>query len=116
VAALALVVAVQDRRRGAWLVFVVASALASYMLLLAAIVVVAQLVSLSLLGRGRPPARAIAIVSVAIALLWSPLLLVAVRQGRGQLAWIAPPTLRNSLSTVPFLLSASGAAAVTVVG
>src|SRR6202035_3587721 len=84
-AALALVVAVQDENGVAWVFFVASAVLAAYMLLLAALVVVAQIAALSVIGRRSLDVRRVLFAIGVIVLLWTPLLVIAVRQGSWQL-------------------------------
>jgi len=103
--ALALVVALQDRKRWAWVAFVVCSVLAVYMVLLAGLVVLAQVVSLTLLPRSRFEARRAAVSAAAILACWVPLGVAVVRKGSGQLDWIARPNFSSYEYLGRFLVS-----------
>lgn len=105
-AALALVVAVQDRRRSAWIWFVVCGGLAAYMILLASLVVVAQLAALFLLPRRELEIRRAAWSSAAVIVLWLPMGAAALHRGAGQLNWIGPSNLDADQYLGRFVLSA----------
>jgi mannosyltransferase len=111
--ALALVVAVQDRRRWAWAVFVACSALAAYMVLLTGLVAVAQLVALALLPRTMLELRRIAWSCAALVAAAVPLAAAVGHRGSGQLDWIAPPTSSVFWEIVRFVLSAGGSRRVS---
>lgn len=115
-AALALAVAVQDRSRAAWIWFVGLSTLACYMLLIAALAVLALLLSLALLPRSQLEARRIVVAIGAIAVLCLPLGLMALRRGRGQLDWIIPSNFANDRYLGRFALSAPSSGHVALAG
>ncbi|HTV12708.1 MAG TPA: glycosyltransferase family 39 protein [Acidimicrobiales bacterium] len=89
---LALVCAVQGRGRRAWAAYAVLTALAIYTLVLSVLVVVAQVLSLLVVGHWRDlPKRQLGFSLGAIALLGAPLVWVFVDHGTGAASWIAPP-------------------------
>lgn len=113
--ALALVVAVQDRRRWAWAAFVACSALAAYMVLLTGLVVVAQLAALLLLPRGMLELRRIGVVCLALLAAAIPLAAAVIHRGSGQLDWVGQATLSDYKEIGHFMLSASTSDLVTAV-
>jgi hypothetical protein len=88
---LALVVAVEERRRWAYVAWAVLSVLAVYTILLGALGLVAQAASLSLRKRGDVPWRPLAVAAAAGAALCVPLAIVAASRGSAPIAWLAPP-------------------------
>jgi hypothetical protein len=94
-ATLFLVRAVQDGHRCDWTLFAVATALAVYAHLFAALVLPAQLVSLLALGREAPWRRAV-VASAGACLLLAPgtAAVVLSRQG-GQIDWLTAPHARQ---------------------
>lgn len=73
----------------AWVAYVLFSALAMYMSLMAALFVVAQLATFRWWWRRR--GWAVACAAVAIAALSIPLVLLALSRGSGQLSWVSSP-------------------------
>jgi mannosyltransferase len=113
--ALALVVAVQDRRRWAWVAFVVCSALAAYMVLLTGLVVVAQLVALALLPRRMLELRRIAWSCLALLLAALPLAVAVIHRGSSQLDWIGQANLSDYQEIRRFMLSSSSSSFLALV-
>jgi mannosyltransferase len=89
----ALAVAVIDRRRGAWIAFVITATIAAYMTLLATLAVLALLVALFLVRRDELEIRRVLISVGTLFALWTPLAIAAIRRGSGQLDWIQQLTL-----------------------
>jgi mannosyltransferase len=88
---LALVVAVQTRRRLAWVLYAVLSALAVYTILLSALVLLAQAVSL-LARRGRDLSwKALVGAGAAVGLMLVPLLVVVASHGTRSVQWETRP-------------------------
>jgi mannosyltransferase len=81
------------RRAIAWACYVIVSALAMYMSLMAALAVVAQLLCFPWWWQRHR--RAVGAAIVAIAVLSVPLALLALGRGSSQLAWVSSPTLTD---------------------
>jgi mannosyltransferase len=81
----------RTRRGGwmAWLGYVLFSALAMYMSLMAALVVVAQLATFRWWWRRRGWAVVSALLTIGVACI--PLVLLAIARGSGQLSWVSSP-------------------------
>jgi mannosyltransferase len=115
---LAFVVAVQERRRGAYIWWAVLSVLAVYTILLSALVLVAQVCSLVLRRRCEITWRALSVAAAAAGLLCLPIAVEAIGRGDAPVRWLAAPGSvfgSNARYFAQFLASAN-ATPVTVNG
>jgi mannosyltransferase len=79
--------------RGAWVAYVLCTTLAMYMSLMAALVVLAQLVTF--VWWRRRHARAVVSAVAAVVVLSIPLVLLATARGSGQVSWVSRPHLAD---------------------
>ena len=122
---LAFVVAVQDKRRLAYVAYVVLSVLAVYTVLLSALVLVAHVASLLALRPDQVPRRQLAACYGAICVLCVPVGLVALAHGTAPVDWVTPfgslvgPAARGLVeflaSDSPFWPSAHTAAHLVII-
>ncbi|HUZ20099.1 MAG TPA: glycosyltransferase family 39 protein [Acidimicrobiales bacterium] len=107
VSTLAFVVACETGRPRSFVAYGVVTVLMCYTLLLAVLVVAAHLASLAL-RRGPLRVRALLVTFGAVALSCTPLVVLAVSRGTGQLFWLGPPTGYDVRVVTAFLASAPG--------
>jgi mannosyltransferase len=114
-AALCLVIAVEDRRRRSWLLYGVVAALSVYAHLFAALAIAGQVVSLVAL-RGVPWRRAW-VAGLAGAVLLAPLgLSVVLSDQGGQIDWLEAPHLRQLPGLLLWLTGSHAVAVLFLAG